>query len=93
MSCLVFMKDEDRGVLPPGTKFEDFECDDELGCGCLQEINSDSLLLLLLASNIPHFIPTAAWVGLSNYHSNQPPSLRRNAMIKSKEEKSRCRNR
>ena len=80
------MKDENEngGVLPPENKLEDFECDDELWCGCLQEINSDSLLLLL-ASNIPHFIPTA-WVGLSNYHSNQPPSVRRNVMKTSKEE-------
>lgn len=40
-------EDEDGDVLPPENKLEDFECDDELRCGCLQEINSDSLLFFL----------------------------------------------
>ena len=48
-----------------------------MNCGAsLQEINSNSLLLL--PSNIPHFIPG---VGLSNYHSNEPLPVKRNAMI------------
>ena len=41
-------EDEDGDVLPPENKLEDFECDDELRCGCLQEINSDSLLFFFL---------------------------------------------